>query len=358
MASIETGTSVKFRSVVFHLRCAGPKLLARMLGLLGDNTFAHAPNANDFLQSQRDCALQSRVGEYRPVRLGPSLPWVGARRTQNPEAVPPLTNNARLFALILLCLSAPLATIAQDQKKHPVTEIKIRQLDPSKAAKVSFARQLKPLLTETCDECHSAEEHKGGFEITSVAHLIKGGKKASPAIIPGKPDESPFVQYLRGQREPQMPKGNPALTEDELHLVRLWILAGAKDDSDTVVAEKKVNGGPNSLRAGDGSRSVTAAVSAGAPGNDPAVQKAINVLIFSQDNNERLFAQRAVRLASLPKAQGPPEVKGPVFNEIDKFIVAKWEKDGLKEAQQPEPVCSDAVFLRRVYLDIIGVIPT
>src|SRR6266850_912607 len=340
MASIETGTSVKFRSVVFHLRCAGPKLLARMLGLLGNNTFAHAPNANDYLQSQRDCALQSSVGEYRPVRLGPSLPWVGARRTQNPEAVPPLTNNTRLFALILLCLSAPLATIAQDQKKHPITEIKIRQLDPSEAAKVSFARQLKPLLTETCDECHSAEEHKGGFEITSVAHLIKGGKKASPAIIPGKPDDSPLVQYLRGQREPQMPKGNPALTEDELHLVRLWILAGAKDDSDTVVADQKapIKEGAMTSAAAHSQTSPNRQTSPTQLQNDPSLQKAINTLMFSDDNNARLLAQRAVRLASLPKADDPPEVKGPVFNALDKFIVAKWEKDNLKEAQQSPPV--------------------
>jgi mono/diheme cytochrome c family protein len=253
-----------------------------------------------------------------------------------------------------ICLFAALSTNAQEQKKRPITEIKIRKLDANEAAKVSYARQIKQILTDNCDECHSADEHKGGFEITTVSQLIKGGKKASPAIIPGKPDESPFVQYLRGQRDPQMPKGNPALTEDELHLVRLWILAGAKDDSDTVVADQKA---PNK----QGAMSSAATHSPTSPTqleNDPSLQKALNLLIYSQDNNERLFAQRAVRLASLPKAEGPPEVKGAVLNEIDKFIVAKWEKDGLKEAQQPPPVCSDPVFLRRVYLDIIGAIPT
>src|ERR1051326_1410705 len=259
----------------------------------------------------------------------------------------------RLFGLsVLICAVAALAlSAAEDQKKHAITEIKIRKLDPNEAAKVSYARQIKLILSDNCDECHSAEDHKGGYVITSVATLIKGGKKASPAIIPGKPDESPLVQYLRGQREPQMPKGNPALSEDDLHLVRLWILAGAKDDSDTVVAEKKDKDSSNSP-------SLTASISAGALANDPALQKALNVLLFSDDNNEKLFAQRAVRLASLPKAEGPPTLKGSVSNPIDQFIIAKWEKDGLKEAQNPPPVCSDPVFLRRVYLDIIGVIPT
>jgi hypothetical protein len=243
----------------------------------------------------------------------------------------------------------PLLTNAQDQKKHPITEIKLRKLDAAEAAKISYARQIKPILTDNCDECHSADEHKGGFVITSVLTLIKGGKKAAPAIIPGKPDDSPFVQYLRGQREPQMPKGNPALTEDELNLVRLWILAGAKDDSDIIVADQKAT--KNNV-------STSMTLPAGALAKDPALQKAMNVLMFSDDNSERLFAQRTIRLASLPMAEPPPQVKAPEFNDIDKFIVTKWEKDSLKEAQQPPPVCSDPVFLRRVYLDIIGAIPT
>ena len=142
---------------------------------------------------------------------------------------------------VVIGLFGGLVRGAEEQKKRPITEIKIRNLDTNEAAKVSYARQIKPILTDNCDECHSADEHKGNFEITSVAQLIKGGKKVSPAIIPGKPDESPMVEYLRGKREPQMPKGNPALTEDELHLVRLWILAGAKDDSDIVVADQKAS---------------------------------------------------------------------------------------------------------------------
>src|SRR5436190_13892379 len=44
----------------------------------------------------------------------------------------------------------------------------------------------------------------------------------------------------------------------------------------------------------------------------------------------------------------------PIANEIDKFVFAKQ-----KELQlNPAPLASDAVFLRRVYLDTIGVLPT
>jgi mono/diheme cytochrome c family protein len=110
----------------------------------------------------------------------------------------------------------------------PVVAIAIRQIDFQEAAKASYTQNIKPLLEEHCSECHSGDEHKGGFDASSVPNLVKGGKKASPAIIPGKPDESAVVQYLRGQREPQMPKGNQKLSADELHLIRSWIAAGRR----------------------------------------------------------------------------------------------------------------------------------
>ena len=203
-----------------------------------------------------------------------------------------------------------------EEKKTKVVPINVREIDPAEAAKVSYTRQIKPILVDNCLECHSTEDHKGGLDVTSVANLIKGGKKAAPAISPGKPDESAVVQYLRGLREPQMPKGNPVLSEEELHLVRLWIFAGARDDSEAVAAEGKA------------SAKDLPALEAKAM-NDPATQKALNTLLFNSNAEEKLFAQRALRLALLPKAPEPPKVKGRAFNPLDQFIVPDLSRPGL-----------------------------
>jgi hypothetical protein len=40
--------------------------------------------------------------------------------------------------------------------------------------------------------------------------------------------------------------------------------------------------------------------------------------------------------------------------KIDKLVFARLKALGL----QPSPLCSDAVFVRRVYLDVIGTLPT
>jgi mono/diheme cytochrome c family protein len=226
------------------------------------------------------------------------------------------------------------------------SELSVREIDPALATQVSYVRQVAPIFANNCLDCHSVEDHKSGLDASSVSTLIKGGKKAGPAIVPGKPDESPLVQFIRGLRKPQMPKGNPALSEEELHLIRQWIFAGARDDSASVAATEKT---ADSTASGD---QVSLAV------DGPGAQKALNDLAFSGNNQDRLFALRKLRLALLTNPPDPPKVKGPVFNPIDQFITVKWEQAGLKAANDPPAVCSDAAFLRRVYLDVIGVIPT
>ena len=73
------------------------------------------------------------------------------------------------------------------------------------------------------------------------------------------------------------------------------------------------------------------------------------------DSEQQLIERRETRLGALPAPPSPPTVEGPTFNPIDQFIVAGWSK----ASGGPSPqLCDDATFLRRVYLDVIGVIPT
>ncbi len=74
------------------------------------------------------------------------------------------------------------------------------------------------------------------------------------------------------------------------------------------------------------------------------------------DSEQQLVQRRAARLKELPPPPEPPKTGAGAFNEIDRFIVAKWPPAA---AGEPQPkLCDDATFLRRVYLDVIGVIPT
>jgi hypothetical protein len=73
-------------------------------------------------------------------------------------------------------------------------------------------------------------------------------------------------------------------------------------------------------------------------------------------NSEQLLIERrATRLAELPPAPAPPEVKGDIYNPIDAFIAARWRD--APQGHEPK-TCDDATFLRRAYLDVVGVIST
>lgn len=114
--------------------------------------------------------------------------------------------------------------------------IPIMPIDPDQAQLVSYSKDVVPIFEEACIECHRPGDLDSELDMTTVEGLLKGGEKYGPAIIPGKPDESTTIKYCRGELLPQMPKDDFPLMKDQIHTLRMWIYAGAKDDSDVVAA--------------------------------------------------------------------------------------------------------------------------
>ena len=105
----------------------------------------------------------------------------------------------------------------------------IKPIDAAQAASVNFKNDVLPLFERHCFKCHQGKEAKAGLDLTTYAGILKGGDYAGACIVPGEPDQSPMVMHIRGIYEPKMPKDAPELTEGELHTIRMWIAAGAKD---------------------------------------------------------------------------------------------------------------------------------
>jgi hypothetical protein len=86
--------------------------------------------------------------------------------------------------------------------------------------------------------------------------------------------------------------------------------------------------------------------------------------VNSAINSETLLVHRRVeRLKQLAAPPAPPSVElsggkaRGALGPIDRFIYASWEAANLSEASRPPELCDDATFCRRVYLDLIGVVP-
>ncbi|MBE7488427.1 DUF1553 domain-containing protein [bacterium] len=241
----------------------------------------------------------------------------------------------QVWAFSLLLLLSPPA-LAEEP-------IPIRPIDPDQAGRVSYSLQIKPLLEAKCVGCHVGARPKGLYDVTSVHNLMQEGGSAGPGVIPGKPDDSSLVQYVRGILQPRMPKEEPPLSEDEVHLIREWIASGAIDDSSTQIE----------------TRATTAGAASAPPLSQEEAEAELQALLFTADPVEQLLKKRAYRLKYLPAPPQPPEVTGPVNNDIDRFIVAKWESSPNPAVKSNAPkVCDDPTFLRRVFLDVIGRIPS
>jgi hypothetical protein len=239
------------------------------------------------------------------------------------------------------------AAVAGAQAPQKAVEIGVRPIDGVEAGKVSWVKDVQPLLNEKCSECHSSDERKNEFEISSVETLRTRGRKDGPGVLPGRPDESAIILRIRGLTKPQMPKGRPALSEDEVHLLRMWIAAGAKDDS-----------------GGAAAAAVSVAAATTRPAyevvSDPLAKEILDPERFEKNEDKLglLIKWREDRIGKLKAMPEVPKVMGATKNAIDHFVLAKWE--GVKTTgETPVPrVCDDSTFVRRVYLDVVGLIPT
>src|SRR5207248_5695788 len=71
-----------------------------------------------------------------------------------------------------------------------------------------FEKKIRPLLVEHCYSCHSTggKKPKGGLLLDSRDGVRKGGESGKPAVVPGKPEDSPLIQAVQYQSdELQMP---------------------------------------------------------------------------------------------------------------------------------------------------------
>ena len=180
---------------------------------------------------------------------------------------------------------------------HGLTPQEVAALPPSATQPVDFARDIKPVLEASCVKCHGRGRDKGEFNLDTLQHLLKGGE-SGPAIVPGSSAESILIELVAGvDPEYVMPQKGKRLTADQVSLLRGWIDQGAKWDS---------------------------SISLGKP--EP----------FNLD---------AIR----PELPGKRENAHPV----DRLLEPYFARHKIARAK---PV-SDAVFARRVWLDVLGLLP-
>jgi mono/diheme cytochrome c family protein len=129
-----------------------------------------------------------------------------------------ITSRRQHVIWTVLLLFASLHLMAQDAQQS--------------TDRISFAKEVAPVLRQHCHGCHIAgQQASGGLRMDTFAQLMQGGD--SGAIInPSNSDDSLLSGKLTGQASGQrMPAGGRApLSKQKIDLIAAWIRQGARFD--------------------------------------------------------------------------------------------------------------------------------
>ena len=153
--------------------------------------------------------------------------WPGVSRDfSNPHSAPArrslLPPFSKLLVPALFALALPTGRAADTQTAP----------EKAPAPKISYYRDVRPILQANCQGCHQPAKAKGGYVMTEFKKLLAGGENEGAAVMPGHTDKSSILKMITPKDgEVRMPKGKTPLAETDIALITSWIEQGAEDDT-------------------------------------------------------------------------------------------------------------------------------
>jgi uncharacterized membrane protein len=173
------------------------------------------------------------------------------------------------------------------------------ELSPEK--EIQLVTNVRSILAHNCYKCHSGAKIEGELRLDEKEFVFAGGENGK-VIIPGNTGASELIRRisLSKNHKDVMPSKGKLLSQEEIQLLRLWV-------------EK------------------------GAPWPDGVAQQSV------------------YRVAALaPRNPALPPAKPGMENPIDRWVDQYFQQNQLSWSK---PV-DDRTFLRRAYLDIVGLLPS
>ena len=179
------------------------------------------------------------------------------------------------------------------------------KLPPPADRKIDFAKDVRPLLEKHCWGCHGVKKQESGLRLDSRDALLRGGD-IGRVIAAGDSERSRLIVLVSGT-DPQtvMPPDGPQLKPHEVGILRAWIDQGC---------------------------------------------------VWPADESPKSEVKNTHWSYQPIRDVAPPVVKKGdwVRNPIDQFVLAELEKRGIA----PSPEADRYTLIRRLNLDLLGLLPT
>ncbi len=188
----------------------------------------------------------------------------------------------------------------------PADEAAAQALPPAAPGMMDFARDIQRIFARHCVSCHGAKKQSSGLRLDIGEEALKGSN-AGPVIDLKEAAKSRLLHLVAGlDPDLKMPPKGERLSREEIGRLRAWIEQGAKWPKGVVIA--------------------------------------------AESAKSEHWAFLAPKRTAAPKVQAAPWVR----NEIDAFILARLEREGIA----PSPEADRVTLIRRLSFDLLGLPPT
>lgn len=92
---------------------------------------------------------------------------------------------------------------------------------------IDFVHDIVPLLEQHCGECHLGDARQGGFSMNTRDDLAAGGDSGLAGLVAGKPDESELLRRITStDPDERMPSDGEPLPPAAIERLTAWVAAG------------------------------------------------------------------------------------------------------------------------------------
>ncbi|WP_019988952.1 DUF1549 domain-containing protein [Rudanella lutea] len=202
------------------------------------------------------------------------------------------------FLTSVLPETREMAPVAEGGSRFALNTSSTTPLDDKQVSELNL--EVRSILAHNCYSCHGSSKVKGELRLDKKEFIMKGGE-SGPILVPGHPEDSDIIRRVKlpAGHDDAMPTKGKRLTEQDIAVLEFWIKQGAPWPS-----------GP--------------------------------------EKSLYRVAELAPRMPALPPAA--PGLENP----IDRFVNVYFAKNKLNW----KPAVDDRTYMRRVYLDVVGLLPT